>query len=710
MVAESDASGVLEGLNEAQRYAVSLGKGPILVIAGAGSGKTRTLVYRVAWLVESGIRPDSVLLLTFTRRAAAEMLERARRMNPECGRVTGGTFHSLGHRLLRAHGGLIGLPPNFTIIDPADAQLIIKGVVEEMGLRRAHDRFPKARTVADLISRSRNLELDLPRLVQDRYEHLLEYTDALVQAAEGFTAAKRDQGLVDYDDLLFLCEEMLTANRELTANLNRRWQHLLVDEYQDTNAVQARLLRLLAGKEANLMVVGDDAQSIYAFRGARYKNILEFPQKYPGTRVVKLEQNYRSTQPILDLGNAVISQTAERFEKNLFTELGGGKRPTLLRPRDERGQSRQVVELIQEMMQQGTRPEEIAVLFRAGRDSFDLELELTAARIPFVKWGGIKFLEAAHIKDVLSHLRVVANPNDFLSWQRLLLLLPKVGPKTAQQIVSHMVRGGEPHQYADLLAQDPQASRNPAVGELAGLLKSLNAPGLKSLDMVEMVLEYYEPICIQLYEDHPRRLRDLAELPALAQGYESVADFMAEVVLEPPLARNEELGGPRVTLSTVHSAKGLEWDQVIILWLGEGRFPAGASYEDPASLDEELRLLYVAATRARQGLTLVSPREYYMRGQGVTPVRLSRFVENLPANLLKEEKAGPVFPVGPAVPASRGSRDQKKPFPAGSMVTHQRFGPGKVMGYQGDLKILVHFNKYGLKILRLDKTALEPGQ
>jgi DNA helicase-2/ATP-dependent DNA helicase PcrA len=700
----------LAGLNEAQRYAVSLGKGPILVIAGAGSGKTRTLVHRLAWLIARGARPESVLLLTFTRRAAAEMLERARRINPDCARVTGGTFHSLGHRLLRSHGGLIGLPPNFTIIDPADCESIIKGVVEEMHLRQAHDRFPKARTLADFISRSRNLEVKLEKLVEERAEHLLEYADAMAKAAQGYTEAKREQGLVDYDDLLFLTEELLKDNRELARSLGQRWQHLLVDEYQDTNAVQARLLKLLAGEKANMMVVGDDAQSIYAFRGARYRNILEFPQMFPGTRVVKLEQNYRSTQPILDLGNAVIAQALERFEKNLFTELGGGKLPRLVRPRDERGQSRQVVELIQDLMAKDSSPEEIAVLFRAGRDSFDLEMEMTAARIPFVKWGGMKFLEAAHVKDVLCHLRVMANPADFLSWQRILMLAPKVGPKTARQIVAHLVHGVEPPQYISRLRSAPQTQRNPALADLADLLESLDQPGMASLQMVEQVLKYYEPICTLLYEDHPRRLRDLAELPALARGYETVAEFMSEVVLEPPIARQEELTGPRVTLSTVHSAKGLEWDQVIILWLGEGRFPSGASYENPEALEEELRLLYVAATRARRGLTLFSPQEYYLRGQGVTRVKLSRFVDNLPSHLLGEESLGPVFPVespAAAAPASRGGRDMKKPFPAGSLVRHARFGRGKVMGYQGEKKILVHFAKYGLKILRLDMAQLE---
>ncbi len=703
----------LKGLNQAQRHAVSLGQGPILVIAGAGTGKTRTLVHRVAFLVEEGVPPEAILLLTFTRRAAEEMLSRARALHPACAAVPGGTFHSVAHRLLRSYGERIGLSQGFTVIDPADCQQIIKGAVEELGLKQAGERrFPKSRTIVDLISKSRNLELDLLDTV-DRYaSHLLDYGDRIQAAARAYEQAKRGQHLVDYDDLLFLCEKLLSEHPDLRERLTRRWQHLLVDEYQDTNAVQARLVQLLAGPEKNVMVVGDDAQSIYAFRGARLANILEFPQAFPGTRLVKLERNYRSAQPILDLTNAVISQARQRYDKRLYSEHSQGAKPELLRARDQRGQSRLVVERIQKLLDRGVGPERIAVLFRAGRDSFDLENELKAERIAFVKYGGIRFVELAHVKDALAHLRVVANPQDFLSWQRLLMLLPGIGPKTAQRIIAHLVAEGDPTGYISRLASAPQAGRIAELAEAAALLESLNQPGISPVKAVEEVLDYYTPICQQAYEDYPRRLKDLEELPALASQSPSLAEFMAEVVLDPPEAPGEEAPprGAPITLSTVHSAKGKEWDHVFVIWAAEGRFPAFPSLEDDDALEEELRLFYVACTRAAKELVLVAPREHYFEGAGWRPVPVSRFVDGLPPSLLEEPAQGPVFPVPEpeAAPASRGGRRQDRPFPVGQQVRHQTFGRGKVMGYQGDKKIIVYFDKFGLKILLMEFANLEP--
>ena len=357
MKPDNPSASALNGLNEAQRYAVSLGDGPILVIAGAGTGKTRTLVHRVAHLVEQDVEPSSILLLTFTRRAAAEMLMRARKLHPACAQVEGGTFHSVAHRLLRRYGPRLGLPQNFTIIDPADAQQILKGTLEELGLNKTRDRrFPKARNLVDIISKARNLEMDLTDAIEEFTAHLWEYAEAIQAAAEAFAQVKDSQALVDYDDLLFKSEELLATDSGLRRELGRRWRHLLVDEYQDTNAVQARLLKLLSSEHQNIMAVGDDAQSIYAFRGARVKNILEFPQKFAGTRVVKLQQNYRSTQNILDLTNEVIAHAEEGYQKNLFTDNGGGARPVLLRPREQRGQSSLVVERMRGLLARRRRP------------------------------------------------------------------------------------------------------------------------------------------------------------------------------------------------------------------------------------------------------------------------------------------------------------------------------------------------------------------
>lgn len=702
----------LKGLNEAQRHAVSLGKGPILVIAGAGTGKTRTLVHRVAYLVEQGVPPESILLLTFTRRAAEEMLSRARALNPACAAVPGGTFHSVSHRLLRSYGERIGLSQRFTVIDPADCQQIIKGAVVELGLKHAGERrFPKNRTIADLISKSRNMELSLEETVESYASHLLDYSDRIHAAAQAYTRAKREQHLADYDDLLFLTEKLLKEHSDLREQLTKRWQHMLVDEYQDTNAVQARLVELLAGPDKNVMVVGDDAQSIYAFRGARLSNILDFPQVFKGTRLVKLERNYRSNQPILDLTNAVIAQARQRYDKRLYSEKDEGPKPELLRSRDQRGQSRLVVERIVKLLDKGTKPEQIAVLFRAGRDSFDLENELKAERLAFIKYGGIRFVELAHVKDTTAHLRVVANSTDFLSWQRLLMLLPGVGPKTAQQIIAHLVAEGDPQDYAARLASAPQAKRIAQIAELAALMESLHAPDLSPVKAVEEVLDYYTPICQEAYEDYPRRLKDLEELPSLASQSSNLAEFMAEVVLDPPEAPGQSaLTTSPLTLSTVHSAKGKEWDHVFVIWAAEGRFPGFPSLEDDDALEEELRLFYVACTRAAKELVLLAPREHYFEGTGWRPVPVSRFVDDISPSLMTQPSEGPVFqvPEPKDAPVTRGSQHQSRDFSVGQKVSHKTFGQGKVMGYQGDKKIIVYFNKFGLKILLLEFANLQP--
>jgi DNA helicase-2/ATP-dependent DNA helicase PcrA len=705
------SEGILKDLNEAQRYAVCLGDGPILVIAGAGTGKTRTLVHRVAWLVNQGVPASSILLLTFTRRAAAEMLERARNLDPACQAVEGGTFHSLAHRLLRRYGPWIELSPRFSVIDQADTHQIIKGVVAEGGLKDKSDRrFPKPRTLADLISKSRNLELSLEETLEIHSPHLLSYLDQIQIIARGFNEAKRTQDLVDYDDLLFLSEKLLDDHAQVRRELGQRWRHILVDEYQDTNAVQARLLKLLCSQHQNVMVVGDDAQSIYAFRGARLRNIFEFPHAYKDVRLVKLTQNYRSTQNILDLTNSVIAQALERYEKDLFTERDKGVKPQLLRPREQRGQSRQAVERIRELMAKGAHASEIAVLFRAGRDSFDLENELRAERLLFVKYGGIRFVELAHVKDVMAHLRVVANPRDFLSWQRILMLLPKVGPKTAQQIIGHLVKSGSASDYIPALDEAPQVGRIPQLVQLSGLLKTLSKDELTPLEMVETVLEYYEPICVDSFEDYPRRLTDLKELPALASQTQTLAEFLAETVLDPPEGEGDLLEAEPLTLSTTHSAKGKEWPHVIIIWATDGRFPGFPSLDDPQALEEERRLMYVACTRAGATLTIMAPKEHYYEGTGWRPEPLSRFLDDLPQGLLESQSIEPVFAVPEPAPASRGTRKQKRPFEVGQKVNHAKFGAGKVMGYKGDSKIFVHFKQFGLKTLVIEFANLTEQQ
>lgn len=687
---------------------VTAGPGPVLVIAGAGSGKTRTLVHRVAWLLEQGVEADSILLLTFTRRAAQEMLQRAHHLHPLARQVSGGTFHSLCHRLLRQYASHLNLPRNFTVLDRADGEHLLRAIINDKELKEKGDKhFPKAGTVLDLISKARNQELSLEDAMWQHASHLGAYLEPMETMAKEFAAQKLEQGLVDYDDLLYFTQDLLIANHDIKVSLNQRWQHLLVDEYQDTNAVQDRLVSLLAGGHRSIMVVGDDAQSIYRFRGARIENILQFPQKFKKTRVVKLEENYRSPQSILDLTNHIISESRQGFAKKLYSERKDGHLPKLLRPLDEREQTRQVLEQIESLLGRKTPLRQIAVLFRSAYDSFHLEVELNARKLPFVKVGGFRFLESSHIKDALSHLRVLANPLDFVSWQRLLMLLPGVGAKKAQGISARLAQ--KPENYLAILAEE---KKNPQMDSLIQLLGYLNTPQLVPVDAARAVIEYYEPICTEQYEDYPRRLRDLAEIPALAANYDELLQFMAEVALEPPNTHQPDYD-QYLTLSTVHSAKGLEWDHVFILWADQGRFPPGPALLDPEAMEEERRLMYVACTRAAQSLTILAPMQYYSQGQGLSRMALSSFLEDVPRSLVEAPKAR-IFNLPPEIAASAkvplkpdNPEKESRPFKIGAMVRHHTFGKGKVMGYKGPQKILVHFERLGLKILLLEFAGLE---
>ncbi len=698
---------ISQGLNPAQLQVVNAPPGPLLVIAGAGSGKTRTLVHRVGWLLENGVAPSSILLLTFTRKAAQEMLNRAEALHVNARQVSGGTFHSLCHRLLRQYASLLGLPNHFTVLDRGDGEHLLRAIIGDKDLKRKGDNhFPKAGTVIDLLSKARNLELELEDVVWQYASHLSGYLEELQIMAGEYASQKKEQALLDYDDLLYFTQNMLIEHYDLRLELGRRWQHILVDEYQDTNAVQDRLISLLATGHRNVMVVGDDAQSIYRFRGARIENILEFPKKFKDARVVKLEENYRSTQGILDLTNHIIAESKQGFAKKLFSGKGAGLKPALLRPYDEREQSRLVLQKIEDLLGKGARLRDIAVLFRSSYDSFHLEVELGGRQWPFVKVGGFRFLESSHIKDALAHLRVLANPYDFVSWQRLFMLLPGVGPKKAQGFAARL--GQNPPEYLAFLAQE---KATPQWEAMRNLFVYLNTPGLTPIQAAGAVIEYIEPICIEQYEDYPRRLRDLAEIPALAQSYDSLPQFMTEVVLEPPNSRQPE-NSNFITLSTVHSAKGLEWEHVFILWADQGRFPPGPALLDPEAMEEERRLMYVACTRAAKSLTILAPSQHYAQGQGLNRMSLSCFLEGVPSALLAEDR-GTVFNLPPeladasAHPAKKNTQSQNRPFAVGALVKHSTFGRGKVMGYQGAQKILVHFERLGLKILLLEFAGLQ---
>ena len=434
-----------ELLNPSQLAAVTHRDGPILVIAGAGSGKTRTLIYRVARLIESGVPPGAILLLTFTRRASQEMLRRVEHLVGDRTRaVAGGTFHSFANLTLRQFGSAIGLKPNFTILDRSDMEDVVNLLRTRMGLGSRDRRFPKKGTITEVISMARNKRRELGEEIEFDFPHLVEHREDLVRLAAAYDAYKRERGLLDYDDLLYRLAELLEQHDNVRRRLSDTYRYIMIDEYQDTNLIQAELVRLLAATHRNVMAVGDDAQSIYSFRGANFRNIMDFPEIFAGARVVKLEQNYRSLQGILDVANEVISRAGDKYTKVLAAERRGEFRPLLIRAQDEHMQSRFVAERILELREEGVELGEIAVLFRSGFHSFDLELELQRRDIPFIKRGGFKFIETAHIKDVLAHLRVIVNPADAVSWLRALMLVPGVGHRRAERLIEEIVAAPEP--------------------------------------------------------------------------------------------------------------------------------------------------------------------------------------------------------------------------------------------------------------------------
>ena len=500
-----------ELLNAQQLAAVTHRQGPLLVIAGAGSGKTRTLIYRVARLIESGVPPGAILLMTFTRRAAQEMLRRVEQLVGERGGgVAGGTFHSFANTVLRHYGAAIGLKPGFTILDRSDMEDVVNLIRTRMGLGSKERRFPKKGTIAEAISMARNKSRELKRELELDFPHLLDHEREILALAESYEAYKRERSLLDYDDLLYRLAELLTQHEPTRRRLSETYRYIMIDEYQDTNVIQAELVRLLAATHNNVMVVGDDAQSIYAFRGANFRNIMDFPTIFPGARVIKLEENYRSLQGILDVANELISRASEKYTKALFTQRRGELRPLLVRAADEHMQSRFVAQRILELREEGVGLDEIAVLFRSSFHSFDLELELQRRDLPFVKRGGFKFIETAHIKDVLAHLRVIANPADAVSWLRTLVLVSGIGNRRAERMIEELVNSPEPEQTLAAAGANIGVRAQAAVqgcARLGALLANLRANPGRPADQLAEVLEYYLPMSLSTMQPTP-------ELPA----------------------------------------------------------------------------------------------------------------------------------------------------------------------------------------------------
>jgi DNA helicase II / ATP-dependent DNA helicase PcrA len=697
-------------LNPAQYQAVTSIDGPALVIAGAGSGKTRTLVYRLAYLVEQGIPPESILLLTFTRKAATEMLSRASELlDGRCRLVAGGTFHSTGNLILRRYGDRIGYPNGFQIMDQGDSQDALGLLVGRLGLRGSGQRFPKKGTIHAIFSKIVNRSLDLETVLEDDYNQFLEYAEPLAQLHAAYGQYKREQRLMDYDDLLFHWWRLLEEHPGVCRHLADGYQYIMVDEYQDTNKLQAEIVRLLAGERSNVMVVGDDSQSIYSFRGANFRNIMDFPQLFQNTRIIKLEQNYRSTQPILDFTNQLITQAQEHYTKCLFSERVSPTLPAAVATRTDKDQSLLVVNTIRELMARGLDLGEMAVLFRASFHSFDLEVELARAGIPYAKYGGLRFAESAHLKDVVAHLRVVVNPADSVSWHRLLTLVDGIGPRTADRIIQAVGQHPDPgtglRQY---LAASKKGALSSGLKPLAELFEQILQPDRSVTEMVEAVRGYYEPIAIRQFDDHPKRIKDLEFLQRWADQYDQLAAMLTDLTLEPP--EFHSLSGERdkagvLTLSTIHSAKGLEWRAVLIISAAEGRFPSAyAAFRDD-DLEEELRLFYVAATRAKDYLMVAYAMSYGNSWSGDSAGGPSPFLHGISTKHLKRFSAED-FQLermdsdidGPKPGTRSGPHHKKIPWRTGQRVAHPTFGVGTILTI-ADQRLVVDFGGSGKKIL-----------
>jgi DNA helicase-2/ATP-dependent DNA helicase PcrA len=604
-------------LNPAQYEAVTTLQGPLLVVAGAGSGKTRTLTYRVARLVEEGVPPGSVLLLTFTRKASQEMLRRAAVVLDErCEKVAGGTFHSFANLTLRRHAKEVGFGSGFNILDRADSEDVISLLRARLNLNLKGRRFPQKRTIANIYSKAVNKGVAIEEVVLEDHAHFVKDAPDLLRLHRAYETYKKEHCMMDYDDLLLFMKALLEGNQAVRETLSHTYRYIMVDEYQDTNKIQADIVRLLAATHNNVMVVGDDSQSIYAFRGANFGNIMDFPEIFPGTKTIKLEENY----------------------KVLFTRKRNGAPPALVMAEDEHMQSQFVAQKILELRDEGIPLGEIAVLFRSGYHAFDLEIELNGRNIPFIKVGGFKFMETAHIKDLLAHMRILANPQDSVSWHRALLLLENVGPKAADEIFHGVARSGKG--VGGLAAIKPKPRYAHAFEKFKDAFEGLQADRLSVADIGARLVQYYQAILERKFDNHPKRAKDLEHLLTIMERYKGLEKFLSDMALEPPNASIDDVlatdyDDEQLVLSTIHSAKGLEWHTVFIIWTLEGRFPAAYIVRSDEDMEEELRLMYVAASRAKENLFFSYPVEIYDRGTGMVLSSPSRFIEGISEDILE---------------------------------------------------------------------------
>lgn len=632
-------------LNPQQFDAVTSAPGASLVIAGAGSGKTRTLTYRVAWLLEQGVPPRGIMLLTFTNKAAREMVERVAALLPQGAEgIWGGTFHSIGNRILRRHAERIGFRERFTIMDRDDAEELIESIVAREGIRTSDRRFPKGEVLSDIFSYSVNTGLAIREVLAAKYRYFIPLAEQITHVQVAYEARKKESNSMDFDDLLSKALELFNTCEDVAEIYQRQFQHVLVDEYQDTNRIQAELVDAIAKKHGNIMVVGDDAQSIYSWRGANFENILQFPKRHPNVQVYKIETNYRSVPQVLDVANAAILGNERQFPKNLAAVRESAPvKPALVPLSTDSQQAAFIAQRVLELHEEGIELNEMAVLYRAHFHSLAIQLEFTRRGIPFAITSGLRFFEQAHVKDVSAFLKFAVNPRDEVSFKRMIRLLPGIGAKSAETLWTHasdLLQGGTA--FARLAELKPPAKSAKSWSQLVHTLAEL-APGdgiPKPSAMIESVLfAVYDDYMKDKFPNYEARREDLNTLAGFARQFETAEDFLSQLALlgavETPEALGSENENEKVTLSTIHQAKGLEWKAVFLIWLTEGMFPSSRSSETDEGLEEERRLFYVGVTRCKDELYLTYPDLRLGAGYGEALQRPSRFLHEIPEHLLE---------------------------------------------------------------------------
>ncbi len=607
----------ISALNPAQLAAVLITDKPVLVIAGAGSGKTRVIVHRVSYLIEKGIDAQSILLLTFTRKASREMLDRVESLlqDKRVGNVAGGTFHSFAAFILRKYANMLNLPPNFTIIDASDSEDIIDLIRSELKFNNKDKKFPRKERIHDIISYSRNKNTTISSIVHEQYTGLIDYIPDIELIYHGYSKYKMLSRIIDFDDLIEILRNGLRDNMAFRQSLQKQFQYVMVDEFQDTNIVQKEIVDFIAEKHRRIMVVGDDSQSIYAFRGANYENILRFPQTYPECVVIKIEENYRSNQKILDFTNSIIDNARIGYKKRLFTRNSRQTIPVIRRVYDQQEEAVFIVDRIMELSEQNIPLNEIAVLNRADWHNRYIQVEMSKRGIPYVVVGGFRFNERMHIKDIISYLRITYNPSDAVAWHRVLKYIGGVGQVTAGTIISDFRNSNDPYSFGSF----KQRKFFEELTMLGKMLATASRPEFTLNQKVEIIIGYYAPILKERADDYYIRMQDIAVLSDLAKKYRDLDKFLSDFALDPPSKRVADQTKPlidegeedgKVTISTVHSAKGLEWYAVFIPHALEGMFPSNRA-TNIEEMEEERRLFYVACSRAKEELYITFPRSVY---------------------------------------------------------------------------------------------------